>query len=211
MGSDTFVEQLPLTHIESGLAGEKAQFLFKTWRENRGLMIRDSRMTKLSPWLLLTLPEAGELDVPNVTFAGRQTTLQRFFPHALDSETDKNPSLFLPQAYRRGVADGYQHAIAGEPRLDIQRTGDRLGAGVPDMTLQRLLVKFETEAGFVRIFCLMELLAVHGQCGRLDHTHHPRNFQQTPNSDPAFRAGVLPRSGHDGCIWKNRIPARNHP
>ena len=89
MSKNTFVEPLPLSNVESGLAGERAQFLLNTWKDNSGVMIRDSRMTKLSPWLLLTLPSAEPGDVPKITFAGNQTTFRRFFPHALDPEAPK--------------------------------------------------------------------------------------------------------------------------
>jgi hypothetical protein len=200
MSKNTFVEPLPLSNVESGLAGERAQFLLNTWKDNSGVMIRDSRMTKLSPWLLLTLPSAEPGDVPKITFAGNQTTFRRFFPHALDPEAPKPATSFLPEVYRKGVADAYQTAIAGEPWLDIQRTGNRLGAGVPDMTLQRLLVRFETRSGIVRIFCLMELLEIHEQRDLSDHTRHPHYCPQKSGWHPAYQAMALPNSGHCASI-----------
>lgn len=200
MGNDSFVEKLPLSHLETGLAGEKARFLYKTWRENRGLMVRSSQMTHLSPWLLLTVSEASEHDVPNVTFAGRQTTFQQFFPHALEPQVGRNPSSFLPKSYRQGVAKGYRQAIAGEPCFDIQRTGSRLGAGMPDMTLQRLLLRFETQAGFVRIFCLMQLLAIHRKDDQLDHRHHLQSCPQKSDLGPRLQAWVPPSLARDDCI-----------
>lgn len=201
MSKNTFVEPLPLSNVESGLAGERAQFLLNTWKENRGVMIRDSRMTKLSPWLLLTLPSANPGDVPTITFAGKETTFRRFFPHALDPEAQKPATSFLPQVYRKGVADGYQTVFKGDPWLDIQRTGNRLGAGVPDMTLQRLLVRFETRSGIVRIFCLMELLEIHERRDLSDRTHHQRYCRQKSDWHPAYQAAARPSAMHDGNIW----------
>lgn len=172
MSNCSFVEKQPITHVESGLAGEKAQFLLKAWREKRGLMVRDCQMTQLSPWLLLTLPVASDHDVPTVTFAGVQTTFRQFFPKAFEPGAGKNPSRFLPKTYRKGVSAGYREAIEGEPRFDIQRTGSRLGDGMPDMTLQRLLLRFETQTGFARIFCLVQVLAVHKQDCQSEFRHH---------------------------------------
>lgn len=200
MSKPTFVEPLPLSNVENGLAGERAQFLLDTWKENSGIMIRDSRMTKLSPWLLLTLPTAEPGEVPKITFAGNRTTFRRFFPEALDPETPKPATSFLPKAYRAGVATAYHTAFSGTPWLDVQRTGDRLGPAVPDMTLQRLLVKFETRAGIARIFCLMELLEVHEQRDLSDRTRHPRYCLQKSSWHPAYQALARPMSAHGGSI-----------
>lgn len=197
MSINTFVEPLPFSLIENGLAGEKTQFLFKTWRENEGIIVQDSRMTQLSPYLLMTLPTAEPGDVPPLTFVGKHSTFRRFFPQALDPETPRPPTSFLPSVYRQGVADAYQIAMEGEPRFDIQRTGNKLGEGVPDMTLQRLLVKFRTSAGFTRIFCLMTLLEVHSRSYQSDRTHRQLCSQQKSDWHPAYQAAAQPSSVHE--------------
>lgn len=201
MSSNAFVEPLPFSLIENGLAGEKTQFLFETWRENRGLMAQDSRMTQLSPWLLLTQPTAVPGDVPQLTFIGKNSTFRRFFPQALEPEVPRPPTSFLPQDYRKGVAEAYQIVMAGEPWFDVQRTGDRLGDGVPDMTLQRLLVKFRTKAGFNRIFCLMTLLEVHSRSFRSDRTRHRQYSQQGSGWHPAYQAAARPSLAHGNALW----------
>lgn len=196
MSNNAFVEPLSFSLIENGLAGEKTQFLFRTWRDNEGIIAQDSQMTRLSQYLLMTLPSAEPGDVPPLTFAGKQSTFRRFFPHALEPETPRPPTSFLPSVYRQGVADAYQIVMNGEPWFDIQRTGNRLGDGIPDMTLQRLLVKFRTSAGFTRIFCLMTLLEVHSRSYQSDRTHHQPSSQQKSDWHPAYQARVQPSSMH---------------
>ncbi len=196
MSNNAFVEPLSFSLIENGLAGEKTQFLFRTWRDNEGIIAQDSQMTRLSQYLLMTLPSAEPGDVPPLTFAGKHSTFRRFFPHALEPETPRPPTSFLPSVYRQGVADAYQIVMNGEPWFDIQRTGNRLGDGIPDMTLQRLLVKFRTSAGFTRIFCLMTLLEVHSRSYQSDRTHHQQSSQQKSDWHPAYQARVQPSSMH---------------
>jgi len=196
VSNNAFVEPLPFSLIENGLAGDKTEFLFRTWRDNKGIIVQDSRMTRLSPYLLMTLPSADPGDVPPLTFAGKHSTFRRFFPQAMEPEAPRPPTSFLPSVYRKGVADGYRIAMEGEPWFDIQRTGDRLGEGVPDMTLQRLLVKFRTSAGFTRIFCLMTLLEVHSRSYRSDRTRRLPNSQQKSDWHPAYQARVQPSSMH---------------
>jgi hypothetical protein len=196
MSNNAFVEPLPFSLIENGLAGDKTQFLFRAWRNNEGIIAQDSQMTRLSQYLLMTLPSAEPGDVPLLTFAGKHSTFRRFFPHALEPETPRPPTSFLPSVYRQGVADAYQIVMDGDPWFDIQRTGNRLGDGVPDMTLQRLLVKFRTSAGFTRIFCLMTLLEVHSRSYQSDRTHHQLSSQQKSDWHPAYQARVHPSSMH---------------
>jgi hypothetical protein len=196
MSNNAFVEPLPFSLIENGLAGEKTQFLFRVWRDNEGIIAQDSGMTQLSQYLLMTLPSAEPGDVPPLTFAGKNSTFRRFFPHALEPETPRPPTSFLPSVYRKGVADAYQVVMDGDPWFDMQRTGNRLGDGVPDMTLQRLLVKFRTSAGFTRIFCLMTLLEVHSRSYQSDRTHRQLNSQQKSDWHPAYQARVQPSSMH---------------
>jgi hypothetical protein len=161
--ADAFVEPQPIAHVASGLAGDAAQFLYKTWLRNRGVVFADRELTRLCPFLLLTLPEAAPGDVPHITFVGTQSALVKFFPQTLDAEGYGSPAECLPQDYRQGVSEGYQWASNGEPSFDIQRTGFLLGEGVPDMTLQRLLLRFETKSGFARIFALVTLLEMHSR------------------------------------------------
>ncbi|TWI90279.1 hypothetical protein JM93_01259 [Roseibium hamelinense] len=153
-----FVEPLNIARVERGEAGEEAQFLFRTWRENGGIIMPSSQMNYLSPKLMLFVPDQSQNDVPKTTFVGRQTTLRRFFPEAAEAA---HPTRCLPIDYRQRQASGYSAAIAGEPWYDIQRTGDLLGRGAPDLTLERLILKFGTSAGFERLFCLIRVVTEH--------------------------------------------------
>lgn len=154
-----FVERQDIRLVEDGLAGDEAQFLFRTWRENKGVIVRNRGMSQLSTRLLLLKPHAKSGDVPPVTFMGKDSTFRRFFPQAAFSE--RPPTSFLPRAYKQGVADGYHAVLQGDVWYDTQRTGTLLGDGVPDLTLDRLILSFRTEAGFERLFCLMTLQQVH--------------------------------------------------
>ena len=192
MGRSAFVEPLSLAMVENGLAGDMEQFLYKTWRENNGIIARETPLSRLSPYLLMTAVHAETGDVPQVTFAGHKSTFRRFFPEALENREVKSPISYLPEEYRRGVADAYPVAFAGEPWFDFQRTGRRLGDGVPDMTLQRLLLKFTTAGGHERVFCLIKLLATHQRSGRSDRTRRLRSYQRISGWRPGSRAKALP-------------------
>lgn len=161
--ADAFIEPVPIAHVDNGLAGDLAQFLFRLWRRNKGIILADRDLTRISSQLLLTLPDATPGDVPHVTFIGNQSSFVKFFPQALDAEAYASPAECLPRDYRSGIAEGYRWALNGEPSFDIQRTGFILGEGVPDMTLQRLLLRFETRSGFARIFSLVTLLEMHAR------------------------------------------------
>lgn len=158
-GPVCYVKTLPIDNVESGLAGTEEKFLFQLWRSNKGLIHTDSRLTRLSSKCLLTLPEADPGKVPQVTFAGRQSVFRKIFPNAITN--DKPVVACLPDHYLEAAAEGYHIAFTGEPSFDIQRTGPLLGPSVPDMTLQRLVLKFRTATGFERVFSLIKLLQVH--------------------------------------------------
>lgn len=148
---DTFVEPISLSNVESGGAGEDAHYMLQLWRQNNGIISRDKRMNWISRKLMMFLPEHVEGDVPPATFIGKDSTFKRYFP-----QTDH--PMELPKLYRQKVAHGYQVALQGEPWHDIQKTGELMGKGTPDLTLERLILKFRTSAGFERIFCLMRVL-----------------------------------------------------
>ncbi|WP_420414385.1 hypothetical protein [Roseibium sp.] len=158
-GPVCFVKSLPVENVESGLAGTEEKFLFQLWRSDKGLIHSDSRLTRLSSKCILTLPEADPGKVPHVTFAGRQSVFRKIFPNAISN--DKPVLANLPDHYLEAAAEAYHVAFAGEPSFDIQRTGPLLGPSVPDMTLQRLVLKFRTATGFERVFSLIKLLQIH--------------------------------------------------
>ncbi|MFP3670795.1 hypothetical protein SB717_37560, partial [Priestia sp. SIMBA_032] len=84
---------------------DMAQFLYRSWYQNRGVICSDRELTRVSPWLILTLPDAAPAEVPHVTFIGNQSSFVKFFPQALDADTFTSPTDCLPQAYRLGVAE----------------------------------------------------------------------------------------------------------
>jgi len=184
---DAFIEPQPIAQVDSGLAGDLAQCLYRTWRRNRGVIFADQDLTRLSSWLLLTLPNATPGDVPHVTFIGNQSAFVKFFPHAQDVNVYTSPAECLPRDYRQGIAEGYRWAFDGEPSFDIQRTGRLLGDGVPDMTLQRLLLRFETKSGFVRIFSLVTLLEMHSRPFDSNRADHTRWRQDGLSWHPAYQ------------------------
>ena len=159
-GTLCYVNNLPLQNVESGLAGQEEKYLFDLWRANRGLIrTNNDRLTRLSSKCILTLPEADPGKVPHVTFAGRNSVFRKVFPNAISN--DKPVLAQLPAHYLSAAAEAYHVALAGEASFDIQRTGATLGYCVPDMTLQRLVLKFRTAAGFERVFSLIRLLQIH--------------------------------------------------
>lgn len=178
-----FVEKLDLSRIESGEAGDGAQFMYRFWLRNEGHMNRDSGMTHLSRQLMLFQPEYIPGDVPPVGLIGKDTTFRRYIP------TTNEPTS-LPLEYRSMMAPGYHAAIAGEPWFDIQRTGQMMGEGTPDLILERLILPFRTAAGFERLFCLLTLREEVSRSGR---------------SDPEDRRGGF-RPGTDHCRsgWVHR-------
>lgn len=190
--ADAFIEPLPISHVESGLAGDMAQFLFRTWVRNRGVVIADRELTRLSPWLLLTLPDTPAGDVPHVTFIGNQSSFVKFFPQALDAGAYRSPADCLPRDYRQGVAEAYHWASEGEPCFDVQRTGYILGEGLPDMTLQRLLLRFETKSGFARIFSLVIMLEMHSRPFDSNQADHKRWRQDGMSWHPAYQVSGPP-------------------
>lgn len=189
-----FVERLNIGNVENGFAGDEAQFLFRTWRENDGFIVRNRGMSELSTKLLLLKPQAKSGDVPPVVFMGKNTTFRRFFPQAAFSE--RPPTSFLPREYRQGVAEGYHAVLQGEVWYDTQRTGTLLGDGVPDLTLDRLILNFRTETGSRRLFCLMTLQEVHQQFVQSDRKHRRRNFPPELSSHPAYQARAQPTGSH---------------
>lgn len=154
-----YVNSLPIENVESGLAGQEEKFLFQLWHANKGQIQMSDQLTRLSAKCILTLPEADPGKVPHVTFAGRNSVFRKVFPNAISN--DKPVIAELPAHYREAAADAYHMAFAGEPSFDIQRTGPMLGGAVPDMTLQRLVLKFRTTTGFERVFSLIRILRVH--------------------------------------------------
>ncbi len=182
---DTFVEQLPLSRVEAGNAGEEAQYMLKFWRRQNGFMARDSGMNQVSKKLMLFRPELIREDVPPATLIGRDTTFRKYFPFR-EQPTE------LPLSYRQWIAHGYHAAIAGEPWYDIQRTGSMMGDDTPDLVLERLILQFKTAGGFDRLFCLMMLREELPGSGRLDPGHrHGRS-----------RQGI----GHCQSGWVHRAP-----
>lgn len=157
------VAPLPLRHLETGLCGEEESYLFNLWRKSNGTLEGSSRLTGLSMKMHLTLPDAEPGKVPRITFIGQDTTLRKLLPC---SETRKRPvHQCFPKKYKTCVAKGYHCAFQGEPVLDVQRTGPMLDGEYPDITLQRLLLKFTTAGGFERVFALTRLLQVHDSPG----------------------------------------------
>ena len=193
MGKSAFVEPLSLGMVENGLAGEREQFLFKTWRRSRGVIDSGTQLSQLAPYLLMTKADAAPGDVPQVTFAGHRSTFRRFFPLALENRDVRPATSYLPREYRQGVAEAYPVAFAGQAWFDFQRTGRRLGDNVPDMTLQRLLLKFTTPGGHERVFCLIRLLATHQRFDPSGRIRHLRNSQPGSDWHPAFQAKGLPK------------------
>jgi len=188
--ADAFIEPLPIAHVENGLAGDMAQHLFRTWHRNRGVVFSGSDLVRLCPWLILTLPFAAPGDVPHVTFIGSQSSFVKFFPQAQDVDAFPSPGDCLPLEYRQGVAEGYQLAFEGEPCFDVQRTGHILGEGLPDMTLQRLLLRFETKTGFARVFSLVTLLEMHSRPFDSNRTDHRRWRQHGLSWHPAYQVSA---------------------
>lgn len=167
---DDFVEPLPLSRVESGMAGEEAQYLLRFWHQNEGYMQLDSGMNWISRKLMMFLPEHIVDDVPPATMIGKESTFKRYFP-----ETDRPTA--LPKDYRRSVAHGYHAAIHREPWYDIQRTGLRMGPGTPDLVLERLILPFWSKGGFDRVFCLMTLVEDCAGSRQSDPERHHVHFQ----------------------------------
>lgn len=166
----SFLERHSLSRVEAGAAGDEAQFLYSYWRRNEGFIDQDSGLTYLSRKLMLFRPQLIAGDVPPVTMIGADTTFRRYLPPA-DEPTS------LPKAYRSQCAPGYHAAIAGEPWYDIQRTGTMMGAGTPDLILERLILPFRTRGGFERLFCLLTLVEDFSRSGRSDPKDHPFRFR----------------------------------
>lgn len=185
----TFVDRLPLSVVETGAAGEDAQFLLSIWRRNEGLVQPDRGMVHLSRKLMLFKPDYIPDDVPPATLIGADSTFRRYLP-----PVDRPAA--LPEAYRRQVAPGYHAAIHGEPWFDVQRTGTMMGAGTPDLTLERLLLPFRTATGLVRLFVLLRLVEEHARSGRSDREGR--------------RGSCLPDTGR--CRWEqvHRPPSAPH-
>ena len=184
---EAFIDPQPIAHVEAGLAGDMAQFLFRTWQRNKGVVFADQDLTRLSPWLILALPRAAQGDVPHVTFVGRQSTFMKFYPWALDDLNHVAPAECLPKGYREEIAEAYHWTMQGEPSFDVQRTGHVLGDGVPDMTLQRLLLRFETKAGFARIFSLVTLVEMHSRPFMSNGSDHERWRRDGLSWHPAYQ------------------------
>ncbi len=190
---DFFVEPLTIADVEAGRAGDEARYLFSFWQTNKGFMEHDRTMTRLSRKLIITRAHTGARDVPEITFIGKDSTFQRFFPECSRSSA---PSKLLPEGYRQRVANGYGAAIAGEPHYDIQRTGGLLGEGRPDLTLERLILPFRTRAGLQRLFCLMILRDLRQQFCLSDRTDHPPYSRHGSDCGPGFSARVHSSATH---------------
>ena len=163
-----FIKPMPIEAVESGLAGDEEKYLFNLWHENKGVIQNDDRLTKLSSKFILTLPEADAGKVPELTFAGRDSTFRRMFPAAI---ANNRPVVdVLPEKYVAAATDAYHMAIAGEPSFDIQRTGPLLGPKVPNITQQRLVLKFKSSSGFERVFSLIRVLQIHEASDRVGST-----------------------------------------
>ena len=170
----SFVEQLSLRHVESGLAGDDAQYLLRYWRENDGIISQDKGLTEISKRLMMFQPVLRSGDVPPATFIGKDSTFRTYLSHDLMPYS-------LPKAYRRQVSKGYEAAFHNEPWYDVQRTGDLMGPGTPDLVLERLVLKFRTRVGLERIFCLLTKLDGHLEFDLSDRGRHPGHFPQAPD------------------------------
>ncbi|WP_422377274.1 hypothetical protein [Roseibium sp.] len=202
---DAFIEPQPISHVEQGLAGDMAQFLYRTWLKNKGVVFGDSELTRLCPWLLLTLPGAPQGEVPHVTFVGKQSNFLKFYPQALDDLNHVSPAACLPDGYRHAIAEAYHWTMQGEPNFDIQRTGQILGESLPDMTLQRLLLRFETKTGFTRIFSLVTLVEMHSRPFSSNRSDHHRWRRDGLSWHPAYQvSGARP-----GARRRALFPARS--
>lgn len=185
---DPYVDRLSLKDVETGAAGREAQYLFRMWRENNGLLIQDEKLTRLSPQLMTLRTSARPDDVPQIAFLGRQTPFRRYFPEADLCETQ--PTALLPDGYRRGISEGYHAAIENEPWYDIQRTAGALGEGKPDLLLERLILRFRTAAGFSELFCLITERRCFQRSTLSDRRYHLLNFQRKLGWHPAYQAEV---------------------
>jgi len=193
---EAFIEPLPISEVENGVAGAAARFLFRFWRENRGIVVPDSSLTRLSPLMLLTLAEAEPGDVPHVTFIGSQSNFRKYFPGAVEKDGVSSAGDCFPMAYRRAISEAHHWAFQGEPSFDIQRTGNMLGDSFPDMTLQRLLLRFETKCGFARLFSLVIPLKIHSRPFRSDRCDHDRWRRDGLSWHPAYQVSdIRPGAG----------------
>lgn len=191
---DTFVEPLPLSNIERGLAGEEARYLYDFWRQNNGIMEDDPGVTRLAPKLMLFRPMFVARDVPPSTLIGRDTTFRKYFP-------TRSEAAEFPEAYRRKIAHGYHAALDNEPWFDVQKTGSLMGEGTPDLILERLILKFRTRGGFERLFCLMTLVEDISRSRLSDPSHHHGHFQ--PGTG-CYQSGLvhLPATArHSHVVW----------
>jgi len=145
---NSFVEPLSIQQILEGYAGPDAQYLLRYWRENKGIISRDTTINQISRKLMLFEAVSSPGDVPPATFIGKQSTFRSYLSQSATPHS-------LPSSYRQKVSYGYEAAVNGEPWYDIQRTGTLMGEGTPDLVLERLILKFRTKSGFERIFCLM--------------------------------------------------------
>lgn len=187
---ETYVEPLNLSAIEAGAAGDTARYLFRMWRENEGVLVQDDKLTLISPQLMTLTPQAEEGDVPQISFLGRLTPFRKYFPEA--DSSGMQPTTLLPESYRNSVAHGYQVAINGEPWYDLQRTGEALGANRPDIMIERLILKFRTNAGFERLFCLTTERRSFERSALSGRRYHLLNFQRKLSWHPAYQAAAAP-------------------
>ncbi len=189
-----YVEPLDLADIETGAAGLEAQYLFRTWRENEGLLIQDERLTKLASRLMTLRPTAEAGDVPPISFLGKETPFRKYFPEA--DSGGLQPTSLLPASYKKSIAHGYHAAINGEPWYDLQRTGSALGEDKPDLLIDRFILLFRTNAGFERLFCLTTERHSCERSTQSNRRYHQLSFRQKSSWHPAYQAKAVPSELH---------------
>lgn len=141
-----FVERNIVDLIDRGCADETAQFLFRTWRENKGMMPPSSAFIEISPFLVIFDDNCSQGDSPDILFYGDQTLFSHRYPEAEDFE-EANPKQLLNEDYRHLVCAGYQDALNGDPIFETIGTGSLLGPAKPEIIYDRLVLRFRKKVG----------------------------------------------------------------
>lgn len=141
-----FVERGNVSLIERGGADDTAQFLYRIWLENKGMMPPSSELMKVSPFLVIFDDYCSSSDSPDILFYGSQTLFSDRYPEAEECD-EANPKQLLNEDYRHLVCAGYQDALGGEPVFETVGTGGLLGPRKPEIIYDRVVLRFRKKVG----------------------------------------------------------------
>jgi len=188
---NNYVLNLPVEDLESGSADNIATFLYRLWRDTKGVMPgEDSPIVDYLPQLVILQTIRSPTDSPDIVSVGSDSLFAKIVPQAADPRLTQ-PRLEIEPHYRNLVRQSYVEASKGEARYDVIGFTYLLNSGLEWMKTERVLFPFTAPSGLRWIFCYSIL-------------REARKLKRRPGQEDLLENSPLPLDRHR--LLKDRAP-----